>query len=148
MSSGRAARVSFRALCISAAVPSKNRPHPVPLVRCIRWRQEEGGSRTTDEQRISSKDNFVTAVFEKIADTVLGVAGRVESFDLDAVPDGEGLAMGGRLVDFIAVFTSDDGNRVRLEHLCVTTGMVVVASAFISGVICKTLCWGAPTDEC
>lgn len=55
------------------------------------------------------------------------MARRVKGFHLDVIADREGLAMSGSLVDLVAVLTTNDGERVALEDLCVSAGVVMVA---------------------
>lgn len=79
---------------------------------CIAFEESTAAS---DEQRIACEDGFVAAVFEEVADAVLGVAGSVQSFDFDVFADCEGLAVRRRLGHFGAVSAADDGQRVSFE---------------------------------
>lgn len=67
-----------------------------------------------NEKSVSSEDGLVVAVFEQVANTVLGVAWSMQSLDLD-VTNVEGLAMCGCFCDFAAVLSTDDGERVCFE---------------------------------
>lgn len=59
------------------------------------------------KQRVSGKHDLFVAVLHEIADAVLRVARRVQRLDGDAA-DGEGVAVLGRHVDFLAVLAADD----------------------------------------
>jgi hypothetical protein len=59
------------------------------------------------EQRVPGKHNLFVAVLHEPADAVLRVARRVQRLDGDAA-DGEGVAVLGRLGDFLAVLAADD----------------------------------------
>ena len=83
--------------------------------------------RTANEQGVTSEDCTVVAIFEQIANAVLRVAWSVKSLDLDAIANGERLAMARCLGDFIAIPTADDGERVALQDFSVSTSMVVMA---------------------
>lgn len=82
---------------------------------------------TTDEERVSSENSTVVAVFEQEADAVLSVARCVQGFHFDVLADGEGLAVAWGGGDFVAVLSADDGKGVALEEFDVTAGVVVVA---------------------
>lgn len=69
---------------------------------------------TADEESVSGEDGLVIAIFEQVANAILGVAWGVESLDLD-VTNVEGLTMCGRLGDFAAVLSADDGERICFE---------------------------------
>ena len=77
----------------------------------LRRRALEEPATAADEQRVAREDGAVVGgrVFEQVADAVLGVAGRVECFDLDAAADAECLAVGGRRGHLCAVLAADDG---------------------------------------
>ena len=90
----------------------------------------EEASTSSDEQSISGEDGLVLAILEQVANAVLSVAWRVQSLDLDVLPDCEAFSVLGRLGHLVTVFTTDDGQRVSLEHLDVAPSMVVVAVMF------------------
>jgi hypothetical protein len=58
----------------------------------------------------------------------LGVARRVKGFHFNVLADREGLAMSGSLVDIVTVLATNNGERVALEDLCVSAGMIMVAA--------------------
>lgn len=94
-------------------MPSKNRPQPNRLLvsclqRCYFYQL------AANKESVSSEDGLVVAVFEQVANAVLGVAWSVQSLDLD-VTNAEGLAMRRCLCDFAAVLSTDDGERVCFE---------------------------------
>lgn len=77
---------------------------------------------TADEKGVSRKDGFVVAIFEQVADAVLGVAGCVQCLDLD-VAYVECLTVCGCLGNFAAVLSANDWDGVCLElgecQLCI-----------------------------
>jgi len=54
-------------------------------------------SHTSNKECIASKHRAILAVFEKVADAVLRVTGRMQCFDFDAVANREGLSVPGCL---------------------------------------------------
>lgn len=82
---------------------------------------------TANKQGVTSEDCAVVTILKQVADAVLGVAGRVQSFHLDFVSDHESLAMARSLGDLVAVLSADDGKRITLENLGIPAGVVVVA---------------------
>lgn len=62
---------------------------------------------SANEQGVAGEDGSLVAVLEQVADAVLGMAGSVQSFDLDTRADREGLAVGRGLCDLGAVLASD-----------------------------------------
>jgi hypothetical protein len=70
---------------------------------------------TSNEECIASKDGLVIAVFKEEANTVLGMARRVQSGDFDAISDGECRFMGRCLCDLGTVFSADYRKRIALE---------------------------------
>lgn len=114
VSSGREARRLFSASFISAAVPSKNLPHPVSLSASPRRKTPNSlgvsqgrAARTANEECVTSKDSLVATILGEVADAVLGVAGRVDTPNGD-VAELEGLAVCWGLGDTLAVLASDD----------------------------------------
>lgn len=113
VSSGRAARRLFSASCISAALPSKNLPHPeYPIsfpepIPNKRTENSRGGWLTTDEERVACKDGLARAILHVVADAVLGVAGRVDSLDGNVTNLKDLLVLWG-LSDALAVFAADN----------------------------------------
>jgi hypothetical protein len=82
---------------------------------------------TADEERVSSENSAVIAVFKQETDAVLSVARCVQGFHFDVLANGEGLAVAWGGGDLIAVLTADDGKGVALEEFDVAAGVVVVA---------------------
>lgn len=76
----------------------------------------EEASTASDEEGVAGEYDAIVGccVFEEKADAVLGMAGRVKSFDFDALADGECVAVGRGLGDLGTVFASDDGEGVFL----------------------------------
>jgi hypothetical protein len=112
VSSGSAASVWFRALCISAALPSKNRPQPVPPKYHQRTIYKEAKKRerqTSGKKRIASKHSPLLPVLQEIAYTILRVARRVQRFDSNALTELPCFAVSGRLGNGLAVFAANDG---------------------------------------
>lgn len=93
VSSGKPARVSFRALSISCGVPSKNRPQPVNKLESSKSKPMRELQRTADEQRIAGEHCAVIAVLEEVADAILSVARRMKCLDLDTISDRKGIAV-------------------------------------------------------
>lgn len=58
------------------------------------------------KESVARKDDLVISILHKPANTVLRVAGRVETLDLDATKR-EALAVRGRRGDGLAVFTAN-----------------------------------------
>jgi hypothetical protein len=56
------------------------------------------------------------------------VARRVKGSHFNVLADREGLAMSGSLVDIVTVLATNNGERVALEDLCVSAGMIMVAA--------------------
>ena len=92
---------------------------------------------TTDEKCVTSEDSTVIAVFEQKTDAVLGMARCVESFHFDVLANSEGFAVAWGGGDFVAILATDDGQRVALEKLNVSAGMVVVAGYLVSPSVCE-----------
>lgn len=100
-------------MSISSAVPSKKRPQPE--VVSLRDTKTLGRTLTADEQGITSKYSSVAAIFKKIADAVLRMARRMQCLHLDAVSNGECLAMARSFGDLVAVLTAYDRHGVGFE---------------------------------
>lgn len=83
---------------------------------------------TANEKSVTGEDRAVVAILKQVADAILGVAGRVQSFDLDVVADRESVSMAGSLGDLIAVLSADDGKGITLEDFSITAGVVVVTA--------------------
>ena len=82
---------------------------------------------TADEERVSSENSAVIAVFKQETDAVLSVARCVQGFHFDVLANGEGLAVAWGGGDFVTVLTADNGEGVALEKFDVAAGMIVVA---------------------
>ena len=94
----------------------RQRPkHIVQRLIHLLGRALEEPSAAADEQRVAREHRPVVAVFEEVAYAVLGMAGGVQGFDLDAVAEGEGRVVAGRVGDVCAVLAADYGERVVLE---------------------------------
>jgi hypothetical protein len=72
---------------------------------------------TADEQSIASEHDFLVSVFHKVADAVLGMTGRMERCDFDAIANFERFFMCGGLGHFRAVFATNDRDRICFELL-------------------------------
>ena len=72
---------------------------------------------TSDKQRITSKDNFLTAVFHEVADAVLSMTRRVQRCHLNAITDLESLLVRGCFADFGAVLAADYRDLICFELL-------------------------------
>lgn len=143
MSSGRDARVSFRALCISSAFPSKNRPQPGIISSDHDLDRVE---LTSNKQSITGENNTLITILHEVADTVLRVARCVQGLNGDTLPNLELLTVCRSLGDRLALPTPNDrelAELLQLEavnitqpthravcayHLIVSAGMVPVAS--------------------
>jgi hypothetical protein len=104
--------------------------------------REASVNSTADEQSVASENSPVISVFEEEANAVLGMARRVKGLHLDVLANRKGFAMSGSLVDFVAVLTADDGERVALEDLCVSASMIMVAVSRSAGAIINMHSWG------
>lgn len=87
------------------------------------------------EQRIARKDDLVVAVLHEPADTVLGVAWRVQALDGDA-PQLEAVTVGRRLRHAIALFSADDGELLvaELRELGTGNGQLHKVERLVSGL--------------
>lgn len=79
------------------------------------WLKNKCIELTTNEHRITSEDRSVITILEEVADAVLSVAWRMQSLDLNAITNGECVAMAGRLRHFGTVLAAYDGHRVGFE---------------------------------
>ena len=87
---------------------------------------------TADEERVSSENSAVIAVFKQETDAVLSVARCVQGFHFDVLANGEGLTVAWGGGDLVAILATDDGKWVALEKLDVAAGVVVVAGHLVS----------------
>lgn len=73
VSSGSEDKVLFKAVCISAAVPSKNLPQPViaKLLVTEHRARRAIGQQTSMKERIACKDNLSSLVFHEPTNTIL-----------------------------------------------------------------------------
>lgn len=99
-----------------------------------------------DEQSVSSEDHTLIAglVLHKVADTVLSVAWRVQSGDVDVFANLE-LALVGRCLGYsFTIFAAydGDGRRERLEDLGVAPGVIPVMMCVDDGCEVQGLCYG------
>lgn len=118
MSSGRAASVLFNAVCISAAVPSKNLPQPGHLwSTSFAIPSEAWNITTSDEECIPSENHFRCTVLHEPTDAVLCVARRMQSLDCYSRTNLEGLVLFGRPSDRFTVSAADDRNVFKLSEL-------------------------------
>ena len=99
MSSGSEPKVSFKALFISVAVPSKE------------------AATAADEKSVASEDYSVITVFEEEADAILSMAGCMKSTDSDSVADFECRAMFWCFRNFRTISAANDWDLVMFE-LC------------------------------
>lgn len=113
VSSGSAPRVLFKAVSISSAVPSKNRPQPTKRSANF-FKIPRAARHTTDEESVSCEDSSLVAIFEEVAYAILGMAWSMKCLDVD-VADFERLAVTWSLRDFIAVLAAYDGDLVCFE---------------------------------
>ena len=87
------------------------------------------GRPTADEERVSREDSLVIAIFEQIADAVLGMARCVQCLDFDTLANSECLAMAGSLGHLVTVLAANDRNVVALQRLGIAASMVMVANS-------------------
>lgn len=114
MSLGSEPSLLFSASCISAALPSKNLPHPDTRQFGVS-KGRSSWALTTDKERVACEYCPAGIVLHVEADTVLCMARRVHSFDLD-VSQLEGFFMRGRLGYAFAVFAADN-RQIRCAQL-------------------------------
>ena len=72
---------------------------------------------TADEERVPREDNPVIPILHEPANTVLGMAWRMQRLDGNALPDLEGLLVSWSAGDGLAVLAAEDRQSAELRQL-------------------------------